>query len=116
MEEYEYNIDSNLNTIKNKAGIDFAFDTGFASDLYKVHLIELEDLVPQLFGTKLTIRVVNRQEPMVFKLSTNDDRDPTIFFGRKTFPIFRLSLYGEYHGEEAIIELFRQTVLKEKEC
>jgi len=102
----------NFRCAKNKADKDFCYNILLAEDILAVHNIDLEDFIPRIHGTKFNINVINREEPKVFKLTTDDSKDPVFFFGERTFPVFRLELYGEYQGEDAIVELFRQTVIK----
>ena len=103
----------NFVCVKNKVDKDFCYNIDLADDLLNVHNIELEAFIPRIYGTKFSIKFVHREpELLVFKLWTNDDRDPVFYFGEHTFPIFRLEIYGDYQGEDAIVELFRQTVIK----
>ena len=102
----------NFVCVKNKVDKDFCYNILLAEEILAVHNIDLETFIPRICGTKFNISVVNIDEPKVFKLSTDDDEDPVFYFGEHTFPIFRLEIYGDYQGEDAIVELFRQTVIK----
>jgi hypothetical protein len=102
-----------LVTVRNKIGIDFNYSWELADSLHQVHNIIIEELISKIYGTTFSIKIVDGESPMVFKLFTNDIRDPVIYFGEKTFPVFRMELYGEYQGEEGIIELFKRTVIHE---
>ena len=102
----------NFVCVKNKVDKDFCYNIHLAKEILAVHNIDLETFIPRIHGTKFNIHVVNHDEPKVFKLSTDDVEDPVFYFGERTFPVFRLEIYGYYQGEDAIVELFRQTVIK----
>jgi hypothetical protein len=102
-----------LVTVRNKIGIDFSYDWELAETLHRTHGIIIEDLISRIYGTTFFINIVDEKSPMVFKLTTNDARDPVVYFGEGTYPVFRMELYGHYEGEDGIIELFKRTVINE---
>jgi len=104
-----------MHTVKNKLDLDFKYSSELSRDLLEIHNIAIENFIPKIHGTYFTIKFVHRDMPLVFKLQTNDKRDPVFYFGERTFPVFRLELYGEHQGENAIIELFKQTIITEED-